>query len=83
MQVGTGKNPTTPLFSDTKNFFFEQNNIKVTKKEHAFKGLARTYNVEISSYFNPELQLKDTESAIKNKLQKLLSKLEDLNLGQH
>ena len=58
-------------------------NIRVTKREHAFKGLASTYNVKISSYFNPELQLKDTESPIKNKLQKLLSKLEDLNLGQH
>ena len=56
-------------------------NIKVTKREHAFKGLAS--NVKISSYFNPEVKLKDTESPIKNKLQKLLSKLEDLNLGQH
>ena len=31
------------------------------------------YDVEILNYFNPELQLKDTESTIKNKLSKLLT----------
>ena len=50
--------------------FLDQKNIKITKREHAFKGSASTYNVEILNYFNPELQLKDTESAIKNKLKK-------------
>ena len=34
-----------------------------------------TYSVQILNYFNPELQLKDTQSAIKNKLLYLLSKL--------
>ena len=43
------------------------------KQEHAFKGFASTYNVEILNFFNPELQLKDTESAIKNILIVLLS----------
>ena len=33
-----------------------------------FVGYANSYNVEILSSFNPERQLKDTESAIKNKL---------------
>ena len=42
-----------------------EKNVKITKREHAFKGYASTYNVEISNSFNPELQLKDTESAIK------------------
>ena len=32
------------------------------------------YNIEILNIFDPELQLKDTESAIKNKLKELLSK---------
>ena len=32
------------------------------------------YNVEILNLFEPELQLKDTKSAIKNKLKELLSK---------
>ena len=50
-------------------------NIKITKREHAFKGYASSYNVEILNSFNPELQLKDTESAIKSKLIELLTQL--------
>ena len=34
-----------------------------------------SYNVEILNSFNPELQLKDTESAIKSKLIDLLTQL--------
>ena len=34
------------------------------------------YNNEILDLFDPELQLKDTESVIKNKSKELLSKLE-------
>ena len=40
----------------------------MTKRTHAFKSSASTYNVEILNSFNPELQIKDTESAIKSKL---------------
>ena len=40
----------------------------MTKQEHTFKGYASTYKVEILNSFNPELQLKDTELAIKSKL---------------
>ena len=50
-------------------------NIKITEREHTFKGYINTYNVEILYYFNPELQLKDTESAIKSKLIALLPQL--------
>ena len=42
--------------------------VKITKRSRAFKGHASSYNVEILNSFNPELQLKNTESAIKNKL---------------
>ena len=42
------------------------------KWAHAFKCDA-SYDVEILNSFNPELQLKDTESAVKNKLKKLLT----------
>ena len=45
------------------------------KKCHAYKGYASLYNVDISNYFNPELQLTDTESATTNKLIDLLSEL--------
>ena len=39
------------------------------------KGYASSYNVEILRSFNPELQLKDTEHVIKNKLKQLLPEL--------
>ena len=40
------------------------------KGAYAFKGYASSYNVEILTSFNPEIHLKDIESAIKNKLKK-------------
>ena len=73
--MGTGKNPT--LYSETKKSekFLNEKNVKITKRVHAFKGFVSSYNVEILNSFNPELQLKDTESAIKNKLKKSLTEL--------
>ena len=35
--------------------FLNQKNVKIAKREHAFKGFTSTYNVEILSSFNPEL----------------------------
>ena len=55
--------------------FEQKKNANITKWAHAFKGYASSYNAEILNSFNPELQLKDTESAIKNKLKNLLSEL--------
>ena len=46
--------------------------VKITKRTHAFKFYASIYNAEILNSFNSELQLKDTVSAIKSKLIKLL-----------
>ena len=66
LQVGTSKNPTTLFYCDTKKGkFFEQKNIKITKREHALKSFASTYNVEILNSFNLEIKLKDIESTIK------------------
>ena len=48
--------------------FLNEKIYKNKKREHASKGYASTYNIEILNSFNPELQLKDTEIAIKNKL---------------
>ena len=56
-----------------------EKNIKIAKQEHAFRGYASTYNVEILNSFNPEVQLKDTASAIKSNLIELLIKLKGLN----
>ena len=50
-------------------------NVKITKRERASKGFASTYNVKILNSLNPELQLKDTESGIKNKVKEILSQL--------
>ena len=60
------KNSDSPLYSKTnkqttnKFFWMEQS--------HAYKGYASIYSVKTLNSFNPELQLKNTESAIKNKL---------------
>ena len=52
-----------------------EKSIKIKKGEHAFKDYESTYNVEMLNSFKPELQLKDIESAIKNKLIELLIQL--------
>ena len=46
--------------------------MKTTKRTHCF---ASSYNVEILNSFNLDLQRKDTECAIKNKLKTLLTEL--------
>ena len=80
-QLRTGKNPITPLYSDTtkcEKIFDKKktiNNVKIIKLLHAYKGYASTYTVDILNSFNPELRLKDTESIIKNKLKDSLSEL--------
>ena len=58
-----------------KNYAIE--NAKITKRSRAYEVYASTYNVEILKSFDSELQLKDTESTIKNKLKDLLSELRD------
>ena len=58
-----------------KNYAIE--NAKITKRSRAYEVYASTYNVEILKSFDSELQLKGTESTIKNKLKDLLSELRD------
>ena len=50
---------------------------KIIKRPHAFQGYASSYNFEILNSLNPELQLKNTESSIRNKLIEFLSELKD------
>ena len=45
--------------------FLTEKNVKITKRVHAFKSLSSSFNVDILTSFDPELQPKDTESAIK------------------
>ena len=45
--------------------------IKISTQERGFKGYASTYNINILNYFNPEIQLKDTDSAINRFLYEL------------
>ena len=47
----------------------------MTKPEHAFKGFTSIYNVEILNSFDPEIQLKDTESVIKSKLNRIIDSI--------
>ena len=47
--------------------------VKIMKR--AFRDYASIYNVTILNSFSPELQLKDTETAIKSKLMELLTQL--------
>ena len=47
---------------------FKRKIVKITKRPHALKDYAISYNVEILNSFNTELEIKDTESATKSKL---------------
>ena len=55
--------------------FLNEKKLKIVKQALAFKGYASANNVEILNSFNSQLQVKDTEFAIKNDLTKLLSEL--------
>ena len=49
--------------------FLNKKIIKLTENM-LFNGFTSNYNTGILTFFNPELQLKDTEFAMKNKLKK-------------
>ena len=74
---GEKEDSNSSLYTDMKKSekFLNEKNLIITKRAHALKGFASTYNVDILSSFNPELQLKDTESVIKSKLIELLTQL--------
>ena len=55
------------MIQKSQNFLNEEN-VRIIKRAHAFKGFASSYNVDILNSSNLELQLKETESAIKSKL---------------
>ena len=57
-----------------------EKNVKIIKRAHILKGLASSYNPEILNPFHPELYIWDTELAIRNKLNKLLSELREFKL---
>ena len=56
-----------------------EENVKIIKGAHTFKGYASFYNIEILNSFSPELPIKDNESTDKNKLKKLLTKIRGFN----
>ena len=55
-------------------------NLKTFWQKIAHKGYASSYNVEILNSFNFELQLKGTDSAVRNKLKDLLTVLRGFKL---
>ena len=51
--------PNGSLYIDKKTEnFLNKKNVKVAKREHAFKGFASTYNIKILNSFNLEFNLK-------------------------
>ena len=67
--------PLLVIPQNVKTFLTKKHyeNVKITKLSCAYKGYASTSNADILNCFNPELELKNTESAIKNKLKDLLN----------
>ena len=54
--------------------------LKRKKQGHVFKNYACTYNLEILKFFNPELQLKSTNSTIKNNLKNSLNEIKGFKI---
>ena len=64
------------LYSGKKSEkFLNEQNVTITKLELPFTSFASTYDVGILNSSDRELQLKETESAIKSKLIELLTQL--------
>ena len=64
------------LYSGKKSEkFLNEKNVTITKLELPFTSFASTYDVGILNSSDRELQLKETESAIKSKLIELLTQL--------
>ena len=68
-KVSSGKNPTILYIEQKgKKNFLNEKIVKITEWSHGYRDYMSIYNVEILNSFNPELQLKDTEFTVKNKL---------------
>ena len=67
----------TFLYSETEHSedFLNERSVKINKQLKKYRGYASAYNAKIFNSFNSDLQLKDAESAIQNKLIVLLSLL--------
>ena len=61
-----------------------EKNVKTAKQTHVFKGYAGWYNAEISFFFffDPELQLNNIKSAVKNKLRKIIIWIKIIQIGE-
>ena len=64
-KIGSDKKFESPLHRETKK---SENLLNEKNLSHTYRGYLSIYKAEIFYSVNPELQLKDTESAIKNKL---------------
>ena len=52
-----------------------EKNLNISKQSHAQTGYVSNYNIEVLNIFNHELQLKDIESVIENKVTDFLFEL--------
>ena len=60
--------------------FLNEKNVKITKRENAFKDFSSIYNVKILISFNPEVQLKDNES-VKSQVIELLTQFKGIKFA--
>ena len=80
---GASKNSTSPLYHETSKDEHSLDKMKainyskIAKRSHAYKGYARTNEVDILSSFNPKLHVSDTESTIRGELKNLLTELKE------
>ena len=77
MRNGEKIDSKSSLYSHTKRSknFLSQKNVKITKRADTFKSYASSYNFEILNSINHDLQLKNTEFAIKSRIIELLAQL--------
>ena len=81
-QYGIGKGSINIFVAKPRNVYLyltkkDHKNETIRKRYHTYRGYAVTYSADIFNSFNPKLQLKNTKSAIKNKLRYLLSEFKE------
>ena len=60
------------MIQKLEKIFKQKKTVKIIKRAHTFRSFASSYDVEILNSFNPELELKDTESAIENEMKNII-----------
>ena len=78
---GGGVRQVTDLSGRSNSHCYYKKKAKIIKRALTFRNYAHLYKIENLDSFNLELQLKNTEFAIKNKLKNLFNKLRGLKFA--